>query len=63
MNTKEQRLVALQDRDPIALTAKYSIRPYVARIPNRMALGIPMTEKATFHLVSLPFLRIQERAA
>ncbi|TPM37030.1 hypothetical protein [Mesorhizobium sp. B2-3-2] len=64
MNTANQRAAAHQDRDPIALTEKYSIRPYAMIVPNRTALGTSfMTEKAQYHLVSLPMLSIQERGA
>ena len=31
---------------------------YVKRVPNRTALGIPMTNKATHDLVSLPYVSI-----
>ena len=54
----------IQERDPIALTETYSIRPYAMRVPNRTALGTNfLTEKAECHWVSLPRLSIQGRAA
>ena len=53
-----------QERDPIALTETYSIRPYAMRVPNRVALGSStLTEKAECHWVSLPRLSIQGAAA
>lgn len=53
-----------QERDPIALTETYSIKPYAMRVPNRTALGTNyLTEKAECHWVSLPRLSIQEVAA
>lgn len=63
-SAKEKGAEAVQERDPIALTDTYSIRPYVIRVPNRTALGTSFwTEKAEYHLVSLPLLSIQARAA
>lgn len=59
----ERRTEAVQDREPIALTETYSIRPYAMRVPNRTALGTSfLTEKAECHWVSLPLLSIQARA-
>lgn len=64
LTTKEKRASFGDDRDPIALTETYSIRPYAMRVPNRTVLGTSfMTEKAEYHLVSLPLLSIQARAA
>lgn len=63
-SAKEKGAEVVQERDPIALTENYSIRPYVIRVPNRTALGTSFwTEKAEYHLVSLPLLSIQARAA
>lgn len=63
LTSKERRAELARDRDPIALTESYSIRPYVTRIPNREALGTSFkTEKAEFHLVLLPRLSIQGSA-
>ena len=62
--SKEMRALISEDRMPIELTETYSIRPYAARVPNRNALGSGfLTEKAECHYVSLPLLKIQERAA
>lgn len=62
-SAKDKRAEAVQDREPIALTENYSIRPYAMRVPNRTALGTSFwTEKAECHWVSLPLLSIQARA-
>ncbi len=64
LTTKEKRESFGADREAISLTETYAIRPYVMRVPNRSALGTSfMTEKAEYHLVSLPLLSIQARAA
>lgn len=53
-----------QDRAPIVVDEKLSLRPYTMRVPNRTALGTSFfTQKADCHLVSLSLLSIQEQRA